>query len=327
MKYYKKPKNSEKVRFNLNDNKNTIFKVYENRKLDFMLRWVSENFDRLKVHDPEKRKDRWLEADFVTYRGTFKTLLSTPYDTSDGFIICASKFKGTIYLCAFDTPIKLSKSINLPPDLEKCTQWGHKFEQYMLSDNPNTQPNLSIPFNENEEFCCIFKSKLGEKKLLYGGQIDGISSQQQIQDTLAEKEVKLIELKTSYFKSITHDNLPYGKKGIFWWCQSYLSGIDTIVVGLRNVSGIVTKIKEIEVGKLTNNSMNPWNHKRCLGFLNGFLNHVKNIVVEDYDKCFYKFTYQPHRKIIEVNEEKPDPKSEYTFLNSSYINKAKEYFE
>lgn len=47
MKYYKQPSNPERVRFNLDDDLYRIYKSEEvNVKLDFMLQWVSENFDR-----------------------------------------------------------------------------------------------------------------------------------------------------------------------------------------------------------------------------------------------------------------------------------------
>lgn len=74
-----------------------------------------------------------IQPQFVTFRGTLKSLLITPYERYESWIICASKFKGTIYLCSFDTEEKKQREL-LKTDYERqCSDWGYKFEQYMLS--------------------------------------------------------------------------------------------------------------------------------------------------------------------------------------------------
>lgn len=54
---------------------------------------------------------------------------------------------------------------------------------------------------------------------------------------------------------------------------------------------------------------------------------MKNIVREDYDKCLYRFTYNPKTDYITVDKMKPNSESEYTFLHNWYIKKAKQRFE
>ena len=39
----------------------------------------------------------------------------------------------------------------------------YKFEQYLASPTPQTPPDTSAPVNENEEFCCLFRSKVHEE--------------------------------------------------------------------------------------------------------------------------------------------------------------------
>ena len=38
----------------------------------------------------------------------------------------------------------------------------YKFEQYLTSTTPKASPDTSVPVNENEEFCCLFRSKVFE---------------------------------------------------------------------------------------------------------------------------------------------------------------------
>ena len=43
----------------------------------------------------------------------------------------------------------------------------YKFEQYLTSPTPETTPDTSAPVNENEEFCCLFRSKVLEAGFLF----------------------------------------------------------------------------------------------------------------------------------------------------------------
>lgn len=53
-------------------------------------------------------------------------LMISPYLMED-WVICAIKYMGTIYLCAFDEDKKDY------PNQEKFFYWGHKFETYVLA--------------------------------------------------------------------------------------------------------------------------------------------------------------------------------------------------
>ncbi|XP_076657938.1 decapping and exoribonuclease protein-like isoform X1 [Halictus rubicundus] len=327
LKYYKEPKN---VYFNLDDNPPTISNSeLENEKLDFLLRWMSENFDQLKVHHSSNPTERWLEPEIVCYRGLLTTLFSTPYDT-EGWIVCASKFKGTIYLCGFDSDAKKLRVSRETNYQKKCSSWGRKFEQYMLADSPFEDPDLSIPLNGNGYLCCMFKSAFGGTALLYGAEIDGIRSSHRITDTSIGKDIELIELKTISLRAITrHGYIKYNRANsiLKWWLQSYLVGIPRIVCGCRNDNGVVTEIREYKLTRLEEGFKNCWDFETCSSFLTAFLERMKATVVRDYSECIYKFTYHPERKTIKVDELKPTPDLEYTFLHLWYIDAVKRHCE
>ncbi|XP_076279190.1 decapping and exoribonuclease protein-like isoform X2 [Lasioglossum baleicum] len=323
LKYYKEPEN---VYFNLDDNPPANVQI-ENEKLDFLLRWMSDNFDQIKVQHSDNATKRWLEPEIVCYRGLLTTLFSTPYDT-EGWIVCASKFRGTIYLCGFDSDAKKLRISRETSYQKKCCSWGHKFEEYMLADSPFENPDLSIP--PNGELCCMFKSMFGGTTFLYGAEIDGIRSSHRITDTRIGKDVELIELKTISMRAITrHGHIKYNRANTIlkWWLQSYLVGIPRIVCGCRNDNGIVTEIREYKLARLADDFKHCWNFEACSSFLTGFLKRIKATVVRNYNECIYKFTYHPERKTIEVDELKPSPYLEYTFLHSWYIDAAKRHCE
>lgn len=59
--------------------------------------------------------------------------MSTPYESQEGWIICATKVKNTIYLCAFDTEKKKKDKQNVSEKLKTFQSWGYKFEQFLLA--------------------------------------------------------------------------------------------------------------------------------------------------------------------------------------------------
>lgn len=61
--------------------------------------------------------------------------MKTPYDEREGWIICAAKWKGTIYLMAFDTEADTFELNNRTEKDLQFSSWGFKFEQYILSGN------------------------------------------------------------------------------------------------------------------------------------------------------------------------------------------------
>lgn len=91
----------------------------------------------------------------------------------------------------------------------------------------------------------MFKAKFGEYSLLYGAEIDGISSQEPIKDTLIGKKFELIELKTSPF-----DKTIYPGKASQWWSQNYLVGASKIICGLKDGFGTVRNIREYSTDSL-----------------------------------------------------------------------------
>lgn len=60
-------------------------------------------------------------------------LMCTPYEKDEDWIICATKWKGTIFLCASETRRKRLKREQMTDKQKQFMSWGFKFEQYMSS--------------------------------------------------------------------------------------------------------------------------------------------------------------------------------------------------
>ena len=74
-----------------------------------------------------------LKINFVCFRGLLTAISGTIYENKDDWLICATKFKSIIYLCAFDTQQDIDRRANMTEREKLMTAWGYKFEQYMSS--------------------------------------------------------------------------------------------------------------------------------------------------------------------------------------------------
>lgn len=171
LKYLKIPNPPRNLSFDLNRGDDTyVYKPEKalNEKLSHLLRFIQDN--------PHLVVDGRLNTDFVCFRGLLRLIMCTPYENQEGWIILATKFNGTIYLCAEETPKKAADRLNKTENDLKFCRYGFKFESFILSDSSNTNPTPNEPVLEGEEFCTMFGCKLNGKRLMYGAEVDGIDS-------------------------------------------------------------------------------------------------------------------------------------------------------
>ncbi|KYM88373.1 60S ribosomal protein L13a [Atta colombica] len=134
LKYYIPPSDPNNVNFDLNKNfMSTRHRPTSYLKLDNLLRWLSNNFHRFEKPLSVLQKEHWLDIEFIASRGTIKTILYSLYKMRDEWIICASKYRGTIYLCEFYSNEREHQYINASMSEKQLQSWGYKFDQYMIA--------------------------------------------------------------------------------------------------------------------------------------------------------------------------------------------------
>lgn len=72
-------------------------------------------------------------ADFVCWRGLLTKLLCTPYEKLEGWKIAVCRFRGTLYMCEFDTEEKLQDDRFDDKRQQEMCYWGFKFETYITA--------------------------------------------------------------------------------------------------------------------------------------------------------------------------------------------------
>lgn len=140
-KYLRKP-NQSPLHLDLNEGyEHAVHKTNhsDDEKLDHILRFILKNKSNLEdsIVFPQDTKaniqHKKINVDFVCYRGLLRIIMCTPYENRDPWIILASKFKGTIYLCALETEHKKLERVSATDNTKRILSYGYKFEQYMLT--------------------------------------------------------------------------------------------------------------------------------------------------------------------------------------------------
>lgn len=104
-----------------------------------------------------------------------------PY-TKDPFELGATLFNNTIYLEEHETEYKRSQNQGQNDRQQLMGYWGYKFETLSTvskfppdmteADKEEIESRKSESANTNEQYCTVFKTKLGDNTLIMGAEVD-----------------------------------------------------------------------------------------------------------------------------------------------------------
>uniref|UniRef100_A0A8R1Y0H5 Decapping nuclease n=1 Tax=Onchocerca volvulus TaxID=6282 RepID=A0A8R1Y0H5_ONCVO len=289
--------------------------ILHNEKLDVLLKWIF-------IHSEAGSSLNKVchRADFICWRGTLTRIACSPYECRDGWRLAAVRYKSVIFLCEFPTDEKILQLKSMSDRDKLMTYWGFKFEQYITSEslsnqveslnitlqNFQSEPNRNEPVTNLEEFNVVVKARLGGRKgfrILYSGETDCIDA--------AEDEY--VELKTQR-KELTNDFWRY--KAMKWWVQSFLIGIQNIVIGFRDNNGIVTHIERLKVPQLAKKAR-QWSANVTFNFLVAMLNCLKELLEVSPDLIYYVLEFDPSKRCITFQVSPSD--SAFNFLPNWFL--------
>ncbi|XP_059139307.1 decapping and exoribonuclease protein-like [Physella acuta] len=332
LRIFAPPVDPNHCKFDLRQGYAEMIKRDENIKtyINDILHWIVNNRNKFPIptHSKDKKVQQNLDdqctadksslkrlnIDFICWRGLITRLLCIPYENREDLLVAVIRFRGTHYLCEYDTETKKAREENITPRDEEMCAWGFKFEQYVTADKVGAVPNTSVPVNNNAAFCSMAYSRLETHSLLFGGEVD-------CEDVNSQGRNKYIELKTSRLIENKRQFENFCKyKLIKWWAQSFVIGIPRIVCGFRDDAGIVRKMKDYslsEIPRIVNSTLHqPWKPTVCFNFLNAFLNFIKINITEDDESCVYLVRWKPGSP---VTIEKKGDDSEFKFLPDWFI--------
>ena len=304
LRMIKMPHDMKRVQFDLKDgyiplkNGGKVFgscQTDDEPGLKDMLKWIRDHQNLFALNTPSE-KSTPLNTDFITYRGVLSKIMVTPYERNEDFLICASKFRGTIYLYAFDTDYKKRMEEDVDDKRNLFCYGGHRFEDYVTKPVYPQDAKAKKDYGFQNEFCCMVRTRLGDHSFAFGAEMDCIRS-----NPSSKTDPQLsdfIELKTQ--ATIKHErqleNLKK-YKWLKWWAQSYLAGTERIVCGFRGDDMVIRSLQNFTVKELPHDAECYWSKIVCVNFLNDFLTFVKSVVVTDDPRLIYSFVWAPQEPV------------------------------
>ncbi|XP_035253005.1 decapping and exoribonuclease protein [Anguilla anguilla] len=289
-------------------------------RLDHILKWILANRSKLEMsHAAATRPSTAcdLGVDFVTWRGHLTKLLTTPYETREGWMLAVTRLGGTLYVSEVETEAARRDREASSARHQEMMYWGYKFEQYTCAAEPRGRPDAGGVVNTNEAFCTVVRTRLAAHSLLFSGEVD---CRDRDPEALPAPACYL-ELKTSAEICTPKQRSNFHRfKLLKWWAQSFLPGVPRIVAGFRDDDGVVVSVETFQTSKISQlikNEHNCWKPTVCMNFCSDFLSFVKSVVREDNPRVVYLFSWEPHRDVsYSVHRD-----TQYCFLPDWYVSR------
>ena len=250
-----------------------------------------------------RSKDFRIHKDihFVSYRNNLNKIMETPYNYRDPWRIHLRRSRGTVYMDVVKLPEHSTQS---EADRSRFTYWGYKFEQ-LCTGSSDQGCDAGNRVNANEEFCYVFKIKIGESRIVLAAEMDCAMAPASVggADGKESEKREFVELKTS--RLIEHPRQQHSferYKLLKFWIQSFLGGVGHICCGFRDDEGQVLELqmlKTLDIPRMVRGKDKMWDPKTCLGFTEALLQAVRDGTEEgksyhlDYAPPFTHVTLHP----------------------------------
>ncbi|KAL1666853.1 RAI1 like PD-XK nuclease-domain-containing protein, partial [Schizophyllum commune] len=245
-------------------------------------RWVRRPEERGRLDGLLKAYARVLERGgagqigIVSWRGVMTKILTAPYEDRDGWDLNVMFVDGTLYLEEHLSDAKLKEKNDMEPRHRKMSYYGYAFESYCTSETPqraterppHVAPDAPFPWggdvDTNVQWCSVVKTKLGDTRMVIGGEVDCVEGHYSHSRTN-----NFVELKTSMAIRGASDQAKFEKKLLKFYFQSFLLGVPKIVVGFRTPAGVIREIqdfKTMEIPRMVRGKPGAWDPTVCLAW-------------------------------------------------------------
>lgn len=194
-----------------------------------------------------------------------------------------------------------------PKRAQLGTYYGYSFESYCTKERPgNVQarahssapPGWSGDVNTNVQWCHIVKTKLGNHRIVMGGEVDCVETL----DAATEHEREgVVELKTNMRINNDEDQRRLDAKMLKMYMQSFLLGVRTVVIGFRDQHGILHSHKAYrtaDLPRVVRGSPGEWNANDNLAYGAAALDFIRDTVRKETERFLLQFAQR-----VRVNEQ------------------------
>ncbi|KAJ6145169.1 dom-3 Z [Penicillium chermesinum] len=244
----------------------------------------------------EKETGKKCKTDIITWRGMMTKILAAPYDMMNGFEMNATCFQDTIFIEENNAHKNQQKenqrNQRMPPGMasqERMMYWGYKFEALSVLRQPwdavsreEIEGRQNEVVNNSAQYCSVVKTGIGSIRMILGGEVDAVWD---CKPERKEDPIHWVELKTSAEIRNERDMFKYERKLLKFWAQSFLLGVPTIIVGMRDQDGIVRRLEQLDTAsiptKVKRVGKASWDGNICINFAAAFLQWLKQTINKD----------------------------------------------
>ncbi|KAH9921552.1 RAI1-domain-containing protein [Epithele typhae] len=253
----------------------------EKTRLDGLLRAIDCVMQKTDTNMGAGCGRQWLhDIAVVTWRGVMTKILTAPYEERDKCELNAMLVNGTLYLEEHTTDAKLIDKENLAPRQRQQTYYGYSFESWCTSSSPGVPERIQGQpvgwggdVDTNVQWCSVVKTKLGDNRLVIGGEVDCV------RDRFKGQTDTFVELKTSMSIRGPEDEARFEKKMLRFYMQSFLLGVPEVVVGFRTPAGRLTttqSFKTVQLPRLVRGKPHGWDPQICLYWGQQFISSLRS---------------------------------------------------
>jgi RAT1-interacting protein len=191
-----------------------------------------------------------------------------------------------------------------------ASYWGHRFESLIMcpvEENPSLKERFDEPVNTWVEFSILLKASMGKHRLLFAAEVDRVDVDGQT----------YVEVKTAAHISNAEKRLHFFEnKLITFWAQSFLAGIDKLIIGYRTHNGIISSIENLQVSSIPGmvRGRVSWCPQSMLNFLNLILDWISAVMAAKPEEEVFQLAFLGDDRI----ELKPRPDEYPVFLPAHF---------
>lgn len=237
----------------------------------------------------------------ITWRGMATKLFSALYEEQNTFSMNVMLVNDTLYIEEWVSPeAKAAKDKQMQDERQRrMGYYGYAFESWCThSRDASRGERIDFDYahddpwdgdvNTNVQWCSVVKTKLGELRLILGGEVDCVdpwptAPETTTSTTAAPAPPALVELKTTAVLRRPQDEVHFEKKMLRFFLQSYLLGVDRVLVGFRDQRGFLQAthdFKTVEMPGLLKGKPHAWDRGGCCNLAWAILNFVRERVRE-----------------------------------------------
>ncbi|PKI85057.1 Rai1p [Malassezia vespertilionis] len=240
-----------------------------------------------------------LRTNVITWRGIMTKLCTAwschpeaPKAFREGFDLNVMMLGNTLFMEEVPPTAQEAQALarqRKPRRLQKAMYYGYSFESFCTEGATPKPSAAQVPgwggdVNTNVQWCHIVKSRLGDNRVMIGGEVDCV------EESSSGADETVVELKTNMQLRNEEDEFRLHVKMLRMYMQSFLLGVKTIVIGFRDEHGQLLDAKHYrtaDLPRIVRDKKGRWDANHNLAFGAHILNFLRTEIGAEMERwCF-----------------------------------------